>query len=90
LTFLNVEIENTPLAGALDAIRTRLDLPLLFDHNSLVRHRIDPTEIHVSLPAGRTYYQGALDRLLNQAQLKSDLRVDEADRPFLWISTLKK
>jgi len=90
LTFLNVEIEHTPLADTLDAFRTRLDLPLLFDHNSLARHRIDPAEIKVSLPAGRTYYQGAIDRLLNQAQLKSDLRVDEADKPFLWISTLKK
>ncbi len=90
LEFLNVEIENTPLASALTAIRTRLDLPLLLDHNSLARHQIDPAQTNVSLPAGRTYYQGALDRLLNQAQLKSELRVDEAGKPFLWISTLKK
>ncbi|MCU0873500.1 MAG: hypothetical protein MUE50_14255 [Pirellulaceae bacterium] len=90
LEFLTVEIENTPLANALNAIRTRLDLPLLFDHNSLARHQIDPARVNVSLPAGRTYYQGALDRLLNQAQLKSELRVDEAEKPFLWISTLKK
>lgn len=90
LDFLNVEIEKTPLANALTAIQTRLALPLLFDHNSLARHQIDPAQIKVSLPAGRTYYQGALDRLLNQAQLKSELRVDEAEKPFLWISTLKK
>lgn len=89
-TFLNVEIENTPLSTALDAIRTRIDLPLLLDHNSLARHRIDPATVNVSLPAGRTYYQGAVDRLLNQAGLKSDLRVDEAGKPFLWISTLKR
>ena len=90
LTFLNVEIEKTPLSTALDAIRARIDLPLLFDHNGLARHRIDPAAVNVSLPAGRTYYQGAIDRLLNQAGLKSDLRVDEAGKPFLWISTLKK
>ncbi|MCU0875686.1 MAG: hypothetical protein MUE50_25420 [Pirellulaceae bacterium] len=90
LEFLNVEIEKTPLSNALTAIQTRLDLPLLFDHNSLARHQIDPAQINVSLPAGRTYYQGALDRLLNQAQLKCELRVDEAEKPFLWISTLKK
>ncbi len=90
LTFLNVEIDRTPLADALEAIRGRLDLPILFDHNSLARHRIDPTQVSVSLPAGRTYYQGAIDRLLNQAQLTSDLRMDEAETPFLWISTLRK
>ena len=90
LNFLNVEIQDTPLAQALTAISTRLDLPLLFDHNSLARHQIDPAQLKVSLPPGRTYYQGAVDRLLNQAQLKSELRVDEAEKPFLWISTLKK
>ena len=88
--FLNVEIEDTPLADALDAIRTRLELPMLFDHNSLARHRIDPARVQVALPAGRTYYLGAVSRLLNQAQLKNDLRVDEAGRPFLWISTFQK
>ncbi len=90
LEFLNVEIENTPLSQALGAIRGRLNMPLLFDHNSLARHQIDPARANVTLPAGRTYYQGAIDRLLNQAQLKSELRVDEAEKPFLWISTLKK
>lgn len=88
--FLNVEIKDTPLAEALAAVSSRLDLPLLFDHNGLARHRIDPAQVKVSLPAGRTYYQGILDRLLNQAQLKSELRMDEAEKPFLWISTLRK
>ncbi len=88
--FLNVEIKDTPLAEALAAISARLDLPLLFDHNGLARHKIDPAQVKVSLPPGRTYYQGILDRLLNQAQLKGELRIDEAEKPFLWISTLRK
>ncbi len=90
LEFLKVEIKDTPLAEALTAISTRLDLPLLFDHNGLARHKIDPAQVKVSLPAERMYYQRILDRLLNQAQLKSELRIDEAERPFLWISTLRK
>jgi len=90
LEFLTVEIADTPLSQALAAIRGRIKMPLLFDHNSLARHQIDPAIVKVTLPAGRTYYQGAIDRLLNQAQLKSELRVDEAEKPFLWISTLKK
>lgn len=88
--FLNVEIKDTPLAEALAAISARLDLPLLFDHNGLARHKIDPAQVKVTLPSGRTYYQGILDRLLNQAQLKSELRIDEAEKPFLWISPLRK
>lgn len=90
LEFLKVEIKDTPLAEALAAVSARLDLPLLFDHNALARHRIDPAQVKVSLPPDRMYYQGILDRLVNQAQLKSELRIDEAEKPFLWISTLRK
>jgi hypothetical protein len=90
-TFLNAEIEEEPLSQALtEVVGRRLKVPLLVDHNSLARQRIDMTQIRVSLPPGRTYYQKIVDRLLYQAKLKSDLRVDEANKPFLWISTVKQ
>ncbi len=88
--YLNVEIEDTPLSEALEAIGGRIELRMLYDHNSLARHRIDPTEAKVSMPAGRTYYLRIIDRMLNQAQLNSELRVDEAGTPFMWISTIKR
>lgn len=87
---LNVAIEDTPLTEALDAVGGRIELPFLFDHNSLTRHRIDPAEVNVSIPSGRTYYKSIIDRMLNQAGLNSELRVDEAGTPFLWISTIKR
>jgi hypothetical protein len=88
--YLNVEIEDTPLTEALGAVGGRVKMPMLFDHNSLARHRIDPAQVKVSIPAGRVYYKSIIDRMLNQAQLKSELRVDEAGNPFLWISTIKR
>ena len=88
--FLDVEIDDTPLSQALEAVGGRIETPLLYDHNSLARHRIDPAETNVSLPSGRTYYKSIMDKLLNQAKLKSELRVDEAGKPFLWISTLRR
>ncbi len=88
--FLNVEIEDTPVQNALDAIAGRIKSPILYDHNSLVRQRIDPAAVKVSLNEGRMYYQGIIDRLLNQAGLTSDLRVDDAGKPFLWITTLRR
>lgn len=88
--FLNVEIKDTPLSSALEALRDRIEAPILFDHNSLARQRIDPATVNVSMPSGRTYYKRIIDRLLNQAQLTSELRVDEAGKPFLWVSTLKR
>ncbi len=86
--FLNVEIEDTPLSEALEAIGDRLPAPLLYDHNSLARQRIVLADIPVSLDPGRTYYQRILTRLLSQAKLTSELRVDDGGTPFLWISPL--
>ncbi len=89
-SFLNVEIEDTALSSALETIAERIKAPILYDHNSLARQRIDPDQARVSYPAERTYYQRIIDRMVNQARLTSELRVDEAGRPLLWISTLRR
>lgn len=88
--YLNVEIEDFKLSDALDALQKRLQVPFLFDHNSLARHDIDPAQVKVSLPKGRTYYKRVISRLLSQANLKSELRIDEAGKPFYWITTIKR
>jgi hypothetical protein len=86
---LNVEIAPTPLAEALPAIQDRLKAPFLLDHNSLARHEIN-LATKVELPKVNTYYDRILDRLLDQAKLKYELRVDEAEKPLLWITTVKQ
>lgn len=83
--FLDVEVQKTPLAEALAAVAGRLKTPYLIDHNSVARRSIDLNQ-KVDLPKGQTYYNRALERLLIQAKLKYDLRIDEADKPFLWIT----
>lgn len=87
--FLTVEIEQSPLSDAAAAISSRVKAPLLIDHNALAMEKVDFAK-KVSLPRASTYYGRALDRLLLQAKLKFDLRLDEADKPFLWITTLKQ
>lgn len=87
--FLNVEIQDIPLLDAVSAIQGRLETPILFDHNSLARQRIDLEKIRVSLPPGRTYYRKVLERLLRTAELKFELRVDEAGDPIIWVSPIK-
>jgi hypothetical protein len=89
LEFLNVNIQKVPAAQAVEAIGQRLKVPVLLDHNALARHGIDPAKAIVSLPQGRTTYSQALRRLLSQAGLKFEVRLDEAGKPFLWISTVK-
>jgi hypothetical protein len=86
---LNVNIQNFPAAKAINAIAERVKAPVLIDHNALARHGIDPATVTVSLPQGRMTYDQALRRLLFQAKLKFEVRVDEGGKPFLWITTQK-
>ena len=87
--FHNVNVQGVSAAVALEAIAKLLKLPVLIDHNALARHGIEPAKLLVSHPASRTTYGMALRKLLFQAGLKSEVRVDESDKPFLWITTIK-
>jgi hypothetical protein len=60
------------------------------DHGALARRQIEPAHIMVSLPAQRTFYKNILNRILFQARLKGELRVDEAGRPLFWITTIQQ
>jgi hypothetical protein len=87
--FLEVEIKNVPLTQAVEAIQGRLGVPFVYDQNSLARQRIEPAEVAVTLPTGRTYYKQALDRLLSQARMKGEVRIDEAGQPLVWLTSIK-
>ena len=87
--FHNMNIQGVTAATALEAIGKRLNVPILLDHNALARHGIDPGKATVSHPRSRTTYSLVLRKILFQAGLKSEVRVDEADKPFLWVSTVK-
>jgi hypothetical protein len=87
--FLNVNVQDVPVTKVLDAVAARLEVPVLMDHNALARHGIEPEKALVSLPSGRTSYALLLKRSLLKAGLKSELRVDEADKVFLWVTTVR-
>ncbi|MCS7306249.1 MAG: hypothetical protein NZ602_14220 [Thermoguttaceae bacterium] len=87
--FLDVRLDRVSAAEALRAIADRLQVVYLMDHNALARHGIEPEKAVVSFPASRTYYAKVLERVLSQAGLKYEVRIDEAGTPFLWITTVK-
>ena len=87
--FLNVNIKGVSVSKVLTAAGERLKVPVLMDHNALARRGIEPEKIQVEFPQKRTTYSLLLRRVLFQARLKSELRVDEAGKPLLWITTLK-
>jgi hypothetical protein len=84
--FLNAEIDGYTLGEALAAIGPRVKIPLYFDHAVLQAKQIDPSKVQVKMSRTRTSYKRVIDRVLAQARLGSQLRVDEAGTPFLWIT----
>ncbi|MBL9125750.1 MAG: hypothetical protein JNG90_19070 [Planctomycetaceae bacterium] len=88
--FLNAEIEGASVAETIDSVAPRLGVPVLYDRLALEIHGIDPAQVEASLPAKRTSYSLLLQKVLFQARLKYELRVDDAGKPFLWITTIKK
>ncbi|MHC4404342.1 MAG: hypothetical protein ACYTG0_32205 [Planctomycetota bacterium] len=87
--FLNVNLQGVTVTQLLDAVGQRLEVPVLLDHNALARHGIEPDTAVVSHPQKRTNYSLMLSRALFQAGLKSEVRIDETGKPFLWITTIK-
>ena len=86
---LNVDIDDTPLSETLAAIGERLKAPVLYDHYALARRGIDPEKTRVTLAPKRLAYAIILNKVLHQADLKGEWRVDENERPLLWVTTLK-
>jgi hypothetical protein len=88
LESLNVEIRDIPLLQAAAALQARFKVPFLWDHNSILKNRIDLAK-KVSFPNKRAYYVTVLRQLLSQDELKYSVRVDEAGKPLIWITTFK-
>ena len=88
--FLTVNIQGVSVGQSLEAIGKRLKTPMLFDRAALARQQIDPDKVQASLPRARLTYSILLRKVLFQARLKSELRVDESGKPLLWITTIKQ
>ncbi|NQT41001.1 MAG: hypothetical protein HQ581_26150 [Planctomycetes bacterium] len=86
---LNANIQRTPVINVIKAICGRLNVPYLLDHNALARWGIDVNTTLVTLPPGEKTYEQILKKALYDSKLKCELRVDEAEKPFFWITSFK-
>lgn len=86
----NANVENVPVTTVLSAVAKRLKVPFLLDHYALARQGIEPQKALVNAPQSQTTYNQLLRKVLSQAKLKGELRVDEAGKPFFWVTTLRK
>ncbi|MEM9412042.1 MAG: hypothetical protein AAGA30_13070 [Planctomycetota bacterium] len=84
-----IEIRNFPLDQVLLAVKTRCEVPMLFDYNSIAMAEIDLSKTKVTFVKEKSNYVHSLGKMLNQARPRMDfeIRVDEKGTAFLWIST---
>ena len=80
-------IDGASLGKILQAMSQRLNLPILYDYNSMAGAGIDPATIIVKQRPVKISYDNLFDMLLGHADLQKELRIDEAGNPFLWITT---
>lgn len=86
----NAEITDYVLADALEAIQKRVQLPMVFDYNSIARQRVDLQMKVSTKKKGKKSYAAVVDEILYQARLSAEMRIDEAEKPFLWITTVRQ
>ncbi len=84
--FLNLEISGHSLTQTLDALAPRLGVPVIMDKWALKHEEIKPDQVLVKLKRGKTYLKKAVDRILSQARLSGEMRVDELGQPFYWVT----
>ncbi len=82
---LTVAFDDTPFWDVIEAIQGRLEAPILFDHNSLVRNRFDADKDVVTLPEEKLSYARTLEKVFGPRRLSHEVRMDEAGMPFLWV-----
>lgn len=78
-----------PLSVAMDEMSRMLEVAVLFDHRGLARKKIDVTTTEVEMQQERRIMKRILLRILGQAGLRYDVRVDDAGRAFLWVRPKK-
>lgn len=87
-----VDIEGFPLNEVLQAIETKIEIPFVYDQNTMARHGIEMEKVVVNIGRTKTFYLKIIQQCLNQAKprLSVELRADEAGQPILWISRNSK
>ena len=84
--FRDIEINGFTLAQALTALQPALQLPVLLDDWLLAERDIAPSKVQVTVKKRRRSLKSALSRMLSQAKLSEEVRVDEQELPFLWVT----
>ena len=82
----NVEVPQKSMNAYLDEMSAAVNLPVFVDGLAIDSLSLNFDEVLVSYPRAHTSWSISLRTLLSKMKLTQELRIDENDRPFLWIT----
>jgi hypothetical protein len=83
-----IDLEDEPLDGILEAAAGVIGIPILIDRPALQSKGIDLGEVKITHPRKRTTWITALTSFTYNAKAKFEILIDEAGKPFLWVTPL--
>ena len=89
IEIINVQIDDTPVAEVVEAIAGKLKIPVVYDRAIMAHQKIDIMRTKTTIPEGKSMCAIVLRRALFKAGLTHELRLDDAGKPMLWITSVK-
>ncbi len=86
MTNTRYKTDNTPLAEVLTVFRRELKMDVLLDAASLAERDFDADKLRSTVLITGGTFTSAIRKTLAPMSLKHELRIDEANRPFLWVT----
>lgn len=82
------DLHDVMLDETLSTAATFVDMPILVDRPALEGKKIDLSAVKVSFGPRQATWSLALQQLTFQAKAQTHLYIDEAGRPFIWVTPL--
>lgn len=83
-----IDLEDEPLDEILEAVSGVIGIPILIDRHALEAKGIDIAQVKISHPRKRTTWITALNSFTYKAKSKFEVLIDEAGKPFVWVTPL--
>jgi hypothetical protein len=77
-----------PLDEVLDAVAEVIKIPILIDRQGIAAKGVDFSDVKITYPRKRTTWSEALKSFIYKAKSKLEILIDEAGRPFIWITPI--
>lgn len=80
------QTNDTPLEDVLAGFRRNLKMEVLLDRAALIEHDVNPDTLRSTMQIPNGTFHSAIKKTLGPMGLKYELRIDEANRAFLWVT----